>query len=294
MVGGAGHVGIPLVLSFAAKGLSVNVNDLNKETLARCKAGRLPFIEHGAESVLTKALADKRLIFTSRPNESPTGPGHRHHRHAGRRVPQSGTPRRPGLHRCAAAALADGRLLVLRSTLFPGTTDWLASYLQRKGRKLKVAFCPERVVQGYGIEELRDMPQIVSGTTPEAEPKRPRCSSDRPGDGAPQADRGRIRQAVQQRLPLYRIRGHQPVLSDREIRRLGLPARAQAMKHNYPRAEEHSRPGFAAGPCLVKDTMQLRAFARNEFALGNAAMLVNEGLALHIIGDLRRRYDSPR
>ncbi len=37
--------------------------------------------------------------------------------------------------------------------------------------------------------------------------------------------------------------------------------------------------------------MQLLAFARNEFALGNAAIMVNEGLPLHIIGDLRQRYD---
>ena len=65
----------------------------------------------------------------------------------------------------------------------------------------------------------------------------------------------------------------------------------QAMKHNYPRAQNIPTPGFAAGPCLVKDTMQLLAFARNEFALGNAAIMVNEGLPLHIIGDLRRSYD---
>ena len=45
----------------------------------------------------------------------------------------------------------------------------------------------------------------------------------------------------------------------------------QAMKHDYPRAAIIPTPGFAAGPCLVKDTMQLLAFARNEFALGNAA-----------------------
>ena len=63
------------------------------------------------------------------------------------------------------------------------------------------------------------------------------------------------------------------------------------MKHNYPRAKNIPRPGFAAGPCLVKDTMQLLAFARNEFGLGNAAILVNEGLPLHVIGDLRRSYD---
>ena len=41
----------------------------------------------------------------------------------------------------------------------------------------------------------------------------------------------------------------------------------------------------------MKDTMQLTAFARNEFSLGNAAMLVNEGLPLHVVDDLRRRYD---
>src|SRR5438105_15478408 len=67
VVGGAGHVGIPLVLSFAAKGLTVNVNDLNEQTLTILKSGRVPFIENGAQPLLTQALADHRLFFTSRP-----------------------------------------------------------------------------------------------------------------------------------------------------------------------------------------------------------------------------------
>jgi UDP-N-acetyl-D-mannosaminuronic acid dehydrogenase len=65
----------------------------------------------------------------------------------------------------------------------------------------------------------------------------------------------------------------------------------QAMKHDYPRAAYIPTPGFAAGPCLVKDTMQLLAFARNEFALGNAAIMVNEGLPLHVIDELRKTHD---
>lgn len=65
------------------------------------------------------------------------------------------------------------------------------------------------------------------------------------------------------------------------------------MKHNYPRLNAVPRPGFAAGPCLVKDTMQLGAFARNQFALGHAALLINEGLVLHVVDDLKRRYDLP-
>ena len=65
----------------------------------------------------------------------------------------------------------------------------------------------------------------------------------------------------------------------------------QAMKHNYPRLKSLPRPGFAAGPCLFKDTMQLAAFARNQFGLGHAAMQVNEGLVLQLVDDLRRAYD---
>src|SRR4029079_3384782 len=75
VVVGAGHVGIPLVLSFASKGLTVNVNDINEQTLATLRSGKIPFIEHGAQDLLTKALAEKRLFFTSRPDEiSSRGP----------------------------------------------------------------------------------------------------------------------------------------------------------------------------------------------------------------------------
>jgi len=66
------------------------------------------------------------------------------------------------------------------------------------------------------------------------------------------------------------------------------------MKRNYPRAGSIPTPGFAAGPCLFKDTMQLAAFAQNQFSLGNAAMLVNEGLVLHVVADLARRFDLAR
>jgi UDP-N-acetyl-D-mannosaminuronic acid dehydrogenase len=64
-----------------------------------------------------------------------------------------------------------------------------------------------------------------------------------------------------------------------------------AMKHNYPRAGNIPRPGYTAGPCLVKDTMQLAAYARNQFGLGHAAMLINEGLVLHVVEDIRNRFD---
>ena len=85
VVGGGGHVGIPLVLAFAEAGMAVNVNDINETVLSLLRSGKLPFIEHGAAPLLAKALANNRLIFYIVPKcDQPQRPGHRHHRHPGR------------------------------------------------------------------------------------------------------------------------------------------------------------------------------------------------------------------
>lgn len=293
VVGGAGHVGVPLVLSFAAKGLTVNVHDVNEETLATLKAGRLPFIESGAQPLLAKALADKRLFFTSRPAEIST---------AGPVIVTIGTPvdeflnpTRGVIQSCIDALLPhlhDGQLLILRSTIYPGTTDWIDAHIRQHGRNLKIAFCPERIVQGQGIEELARMPQIVSGTTPEAEAEAAKL----------------FRLVAPEIVTLKPIEAEFAKLFTNAYRYIGFAITNQfyliaksagldynhildAMKHDYPRARYIPTPGYAAGPCLVKDTMQLLAFARNEFALGNAAIMVNEGLPLQIVGELRREHD---
>lgn len=64
-----------------------------------------------------------------------------------------------------------------------------------------------------------------------------------------------------------------------------------AIRHEYPRAADLPGAGFAAGPCLLKDTMQLAAFSDNAFVLGHAAMLVNEGLPLYIVSQLEAKTD---
>ncbi|MCX7313615.1 MAG: nucleotide sugar dehydrogenase [Alphaproteobacteria bacterium] len=293
VVGGAGHVGIPLVLSFAAKGSTVNVNDLNEQTLATLKAGNIPFIENGAQPLLTKALADQRLFFTSRPEDiSTSGPVIIT---IGTPVDEFLNPVRGVVQECIDALLPhlrDGQLIVLRSTLYPGTTDWVDAHIKRQGRNLKVAFCPERIVQGQGIEELARMPQIVSGTSPEAEQEAAALF----GLIAPELTMLKPIEAEFAKLftNAYRYIGFAITNQFYLIAKsagLDYHQILQAMKLNYPRANYIPTPGFAAGPCLVKDTMQLLAFARNEFGLGNAAIMVNEGLPLHIVAELNREHD---
>ena len=64
----------------------------------------------------------------------------------------------------------------------------------------------------------------------------------------------------------------------------------RAIREDYPRAADLPGPGFAAGPCLFKDTMQLAAFTSDHFPMGQAAMQVNEGLPAYIVAALERRY----
>jgi UDP-N-acetyl-D-mannosaminuronic acid dehydrogenase len=293
VVGGGGHVGIPLVLAFAEAGFRVNVHDLNREVLATLQSGRLPFIEHGGEELLCKALAQNRLLFTSSPAEiSRSGPVIIT---IGTPIDEFLNPVRKVVQDCIDALLphlVDGQLLVMRSTVFPGTTEWLHAYLERKGRKLKVAFCPERVVQGHGIRELRETPQIVSGTSPEAEQEAAKLFSG----VAPELVMVKPREAEFAKLFNNAYRYIEFAAANQFYliaKSAGLDYRqiSEAMKRNYPRASGIPSPGLAAGPCLFKDTMQLAAFAQNQFSLGNAAMLVNEGLVLHIVDDLRRRFD---
>jgi UDP-N-acetyl-D-mannosaminuronic acid dehydrogenase len=293
VVGGAGHVGIPLVLALAEAGLRVNVNDLNTQSLETLKEGRLPFIEHGAQSVLTKALASKRLVFTDAPERISKG---------GPLIVTIGTPVdeflnpvRKVVQDCIdwmLPSLVDGQLLILRSTVFPGTTDWMDGYLKSKGRKLKVAFCPERVVQGNGLQELREMPQIVSGTTPEAEREAvalfERITAEVVVVTPMEAEFAKLFNNAYRYIEFAATNEFYLIAKSAG---LDYQRVLNAMKHNYPRAKSIPRPGYAAGPCLVKDTMQLTAFARNQFGLGHAALLINEGLALHVIDDLKRRYD---
>jgi len=293
VVGGGGHVGIPLVLAFAEAGMTVNVNDRNEAVLATLRSGKLPFIEHGAAPLLSKALANNRLIFTASPSAiSRRGPVIIT---IGTPVDEFLNPVQKTVQDCIDALLPyldDGQLLILRSTVYPGTTAWLDAYLKRLGRQLKVAFCPERVVQGNGIKELGAMPQIVSGTSKEAEDEAvalfqkiaPELVVIKPLE----AEFAKLFSNAYRYIEFAATNQFYMIAKSAGA---DYHAITQAMKHNYPRLKTLPRPGFAAGPCLFKDTMQLAAFARNQFGLGQAAMQVNEGLVLQLVDDLRRSYD---
>src|SRR5205807_7340829 len=185
-----------------------------------------------------------------------------------------------------------GQLLVLRSTVFPGMTDRLVRQLEHLGRgDVDVAYCPERIVQGKSLSELEQLPQLVAGATPRAAERAaalfglicPRVIELRPVE----AELAKLF-CNAWRYINFAISNQFYVMAEHfgaDFYRI-----YQALREDYPRMQSFARPGFAAGPCLLKDTMQLGSFNHGSFVLGQAAMMINEGLPYLLVQDIKRSY----
>ncbi len=291
VVGGCGHVGLPLGLALADRGHQVVLVDVNAAVVASVNAGQMPFLERGGEALLARVLEAKRLRATT---------DARAVAEADAVVLVTGTPvdehLNPNVGQLDRVVdgylphLKPGQLVVLRSTVYPGTTERLAARLAARGLAVDVAFCPERIAQGFALEESARLPQIVSGATPRA------------------AERARelFQGLAAKTIELSPMEAELAKLFTNSWRYLAFAASNQffeiatdhgldfhriydAMIEDYPRMKGFARPGFAAGPCLFKDTMQLAAFSSNSFFLGHAAMLVNEGLPNFLVEKLREK-----
>ncbi len=291
IVGGCGHVGLPLGLAFADCGLQVAVFDINSQPVEQVSKGLMPFTETGAEEVLKRVIG-KQLVATTDPRVVAG---------AENVILVIGTPvdehLNPDPNVVSRAVtqigefLREGQLLVLRSTVYPGTTALVEATVAALGKSIDVAFCPERIAEGRAMTELYQLPQIVSSRHPSGMDRAEKLF----GNLASQMVRLQPEEAELAKLftntwryirfaianQLYMMANDFGL--DYERIRAGLT-------FDYPRASDLPGAGFAAGPCLLKDTMQLAAFNNNNFVLGQAAMMVNEGLPLYMVSRLERTY----
>jgi UDP-N-acetyl-D-mannosaminuronic acid dehydrogenase len=291
IVGGCGHVGLPLALSFAAAGMRVGIYDVDVAKMERVRRGEMPFRETGADQLLCELLPTGRLQFDHRP-EILT-------RTAavllviGTPIDEFMNPSTRIFERAVdelAPHLDDGSLVILRSTVFPGTTEYVAARLQAHGLTADVAFCPERVAEGHALDEIRSLPQLIGGVTESA--------YDRASELFRRLDVEIVRTTPKEaelaklftntwRYMKFAIANQFFQMAHRA--NVDYAHVLHAIKHNYPRASDLPSPGFAAGPCLFKDTMQLAAFSHDHFPMGHAAMLINEGLPSYIVETLDNR-----
>jgi UDP-N-acetyl-D-mannosaminuronic acid dehydrogenase len=179
----------------------------------------------------------------------------------------------------------------MRSTLYPGTTTWLADILHSEHLELDLAFCPERVAEGVALEEIVSLPQIVAGYTPRAQERAETLFRLLTPDIVPMtplaAELTKLFNNAWRYIQFAVANQFYMIANDYGIDFYEVH---HAMTNKYARAHDFPRAGFAAGPCLFKDTMQLSAFHNNNFFLGHAAMLVNEGMPGYLVQCVARHF----
>lgn len=296
---GLGRIGLPLALSLADHGLEVIGLDKDRTRLDTVAAGQMPFSETGTQELLARVLPTGRLALTDSTADAAA---------ADYVVLTLGTPAHVHLEIDISQIrsvvdellplLREGQTLILRSTVAPGTTDWLAGYVEQRrgfsvGEDFFVAHVPERIANNRFLEEIETLPTIIGGVGA--------------GSGAKAAELFEVFGAeIRQTSPveaelakiwtnIYRYVSFAiPNLLMMESEQYGANVFEviDLINRDYPRGGI-AGPGLTAGTCLRKD------FAFSEERSSAPGMLlavsrVHESMPRFIVDGLRRRLGSLR
>jgi UDP-N-acetyl-D-mannosaminuronic acid dehydrogenase len=291
---GLGRVGLPLALSFADRGLATIGIDNDRARLEAVREGRMPFAETGAQALLERVHAAGAPRLSDRVADA-----------AGARqiVLTLGTPSFSHIEidmRDIRAALDDllgvlspGHSVILRSTIAPGTTEFVAGYLEkhrgfRVGEEVFVAHAPERIAAGRFLEEIDTLPCIIGGV------------GERSGEVAAElfsAFHAPVVQTTPVQAELAKIWTNilrytnfalpNLLMMDCERHGANVFDVIDLINRDYPRGGI-ARPGLTAGSCLRKD------FAFSEERSAAPGMLlavsrVNESVPLFLLEGAKRR-----
>ncbi len=283
IIGGCGRVGLPLAVAFADRGARVISYDISTAAIDAVNAGRLPFHEPAAELPLRRVTGAGRLVASADPAVVAAA------EHV--IVVVSGDPV-AALASCSGQ-FRDGQILILRSTVAPGTTAVAEKIVARLGIDMDVAFCPERTAEGMAMAELHELPQIVASRSASGLERASRLFSALTAELVPmtveEAELAKLFTNAWRYIRFAAANQFYMIASD-----LGLDYERirQGVIRDYPRASDLARAGLAAGPCLLTDTAGL-ARTNADFTLGRAAIAVNQGLPGHLVGRLELAYDLP-
>jgi UDP-N-acetyl-D-mannosaminuronic acid dehydrogenase len=294
---GLGRVGLPLALSFADRGLRVLGVDHDPAILASIRAGRIPFNEAGTQELLDRIRPTGRLELTDRAADAAQ---------ADEIVITIGTPSfshiESDLRQVRAAVddllplLRPGHALILRSTIAPGTTEFVAGYIEKRrrlrvGEDVFVAHAPERIAAGRFLDEITTLPCIIGGV---GEASTERAASLFSVFGAPivkttpvQAELAKIWTNI---LRYATFALPNLLMMDCERYDANVFEVIDLINHDYPRGGI-AMPGMTAGTCLRKDFAfsEERSYAPGMLL---AVSRVNEGVPLFLVEGIKRRIGS--
>ena len=291
IIGGAGHVGLPLGIAFADKNLNVCLYDIDIKNLDLIRNKKMPFTEYGAKPKLLKVLKNKKLSVSNDPSV----------------ITQSkfvfitlGTPvdeySNPKINlfldiiKKLKKYFNHNQIIIIRSSVYPNICNHVKRILG-KYHNWHIAYCPERIVQGYSLMELKKLPQIISGFTHksirETEKLFKKITNKTIISSVKEAELAKLFTNSQRYIEFAVANQFYMIADNYDV---DFDKLRKVMTYGYKRAKKLPSAGFAAGPCLLKDTMQLHSFINNNFLLGHAAMNINESLPNHIVDKIKSKF----
>jgi len=288
IIGGSGHVGLPLGLKFAEKNFNVLCIDKNIKINTLLNKGILPYEEEGALKILKKTLKNNKIKFTDNYIEV---------KKAKYIIITVGTPvqnNKPNMNyvfqvvRSLKKYLNPKHSVILRSTLYPGTTQQIIKKIKNAKINCKVSYCPERVAQGISIYEIENLPQIISSQNETEEKKITKlfksiCKYTRILNFT-EAEYSKLFSNAWRYIK-FAISNEFFMLS--KVKKFDFNKVYEAITFNYPRNSGLPKQGFAAGPCLPKDAVQLYNSCPKYAKLSKSAYLINQNLPKFLINNLK-------
>jgi UDP-N-acetyl-D-mannosaminuronic acid dehydrogenase len=287
---GTGRVGLPLGLSLLEAGAKVCGIDRDRALRDQINAGRMPFHEPGyADLIASRTFQvheDPATVSKARAAIITVGtPLHNHI--------ETDLSQVRSVLESLKSHIREGQLLCLRSTVAPGTTKYVGRWLARAtglalGQGLKLAFCPERIVEGNAYQELRVLPQIIGAEDPASAEHAAavfgRLTQDILHTDYVTAELVKLFNNIT-RYVNFALANHLALVSDTlganifEIQRL--------TNYKYPRQGVAS-PGFTAGTCLRKDFGMINEWTPYPDLL-LSAWKMNEYMPMFVVQHLKQR-----
>ena len=289
IIGGAGHVGFPLGLMVASRGNKVFFYDKNVKSCELINKNIAPYYEINSEKFLKKykknLIAGNNDKFITKSDIIIIC--------IGTPVKKDTTPELKeffSLIRKLKKIVNKNQLIIIRSSVYPGTIEKIKKILKNKNKK--ISYCPERILQGSALVELNSLPQVISGIN----------------DKSIKESISFFKTFVKEIIVSSVIEAELIKLFSNAWRYINFAASNQfysicqkfeinfnelrkKMMHNYSRNQGLPLAGFAAGPCLVKDTMQLVNLTNNSFTMGMASLEINENFPNFLIKELSKKFN---
>lgn len=290
IIGGAGHIGLPLSLTLSLKGFDVLIIDQNLAAINKIKKLIPPFEEINLKKNLKKVINSKKYLLNFSNTISSVFNCEQIIVCIGTPINKNLKPDNHSMFKLLSNMkkyLNTKQNIIIRSSISPGTYK----IIENKLKNFCISYCPERIAQGYSFLEMSKIPQIISSRKKLGFLKSKKifkkiskkiilCSPE-------EAELAKLFSNAFRYInfsisnEFYKISA---------LKNLDFLKIKKIMQDSYPRNKNLPKPGFVGGPCLMKDTMQLNFLKKTKNSLLHQSYLVNKNMPLFIFKYLMKKY----